>query len=197
MFFSSVLSLFQNSSNSNNNSKGKDNAERSSASINNCIRCTHSLSFSRTFYLRAFIVVFPSSLSQSTLTGSVILDLSGALPCAAFPLLRRALFHVVVVITQSEQVLVAFLQLLFRSVDDVAPPTRPFFQARRQAASITRTTASTWTTILCLCLLRCCFTCLVHSFCFDHDRNAVSSAKVMLIYIMYNVNLCYIQCALT
>lgn len=138
-FFSSVLPLFQNSSNSNNNSKGKDNAERSSASINNCIRCTHSLSFSRTFYLRAFIVVFPSSLSQSTLTGSVILDLSGALPCAAFPLLRRALFHVVVVITQSEQVLVAFLQLLFRSVDDVAPPTRPFFQARRQAGSINNT----------------------------------------------------------
>lgn len=109
---------------------------QSSASINNCIRCTHSLSFSRTFNLRAFIVVFPSflSLSLSALTGSVILDLSGALPCAAFPLFCRALHLVVVlfVVSQSEQVLVAFLQLLFRSVDNVAPPTRPFFQAGRQ-----------------------------------------------------------------
>lgn len=103
---------------------------QSSASINNCIRCTHSLSLSLAYSIYA-LSSLSFSLSLSALTGSVILDLSGALPCAAFPLLCPAL-HLVVV-SQSEQVLVAFLQLLFRSVDDVAPPTRPFFQAHRQA----------------------------------------------------------------
>lgn len=132
-FFSSVLALFQNSSNSNNNnSDGKDNAEQSSATINNCIRCTHSLSlsFSPTFYLRAFIVVFPSSLALSVLAGSVILDLSGALPlrCLSITLSRSSCCFSV------RAGSVAFLQLVFRSVDDVAPPTRPFpgTQAGRQ-----------------------------------------------------------------
>lgn len=112
---------------------------QSSASINNCIRCTHSLSLSlsHTLSTRIHSSLPFASFSLSALTGSVILDLSGALPCAAFPLLCPAL-HLVVV-SQSEQVLVAFLQLLFRSVDDVAPPTRPFFQALRQAGSINNT----------------------------------------------------------